>query len=218
MENKNIGLKVLVIILGVFVLGLSGYIVYDKLLNNNDLPVEDNNGIENNNNIENNNEENISSDITEQEIKEIFEFVYNYYELPKVYCGKIESTNKMPEDGYGLPYNVSLDFRSYDEMLSHLKKFMSEEVISTKRAFTATDKSLYYEYDGKLFCIEAGKGWPYGHTGIEIEIVSQSDTKVTCIATMELTDLSNNITYDKVDITLEKSNDNWIITSYEKQN
>ena len=34
MENRNMGLKVLVVILCVLVLGLGGYILYDKIVNN----------------------------------------------------------------------------------------------------------------------------------------------------------------------------------------
>ena len=35
MENKNIGLKILIVILGIIVLVLAGYIIYDKLSNTN---------------------------------------------------------------------------------------------------------------------------------------------------------------------------------------
>ena len=40
MEKKNTGLIVLVIILSLLVLSVSGYIVYDKVLNKNELPVD----------------------------------------------------------------------------------------------------------------------------------------------------------------------------------
>jgi len=36
MENQNKGLKNLVIVLSVLVLGLGGFIIYDKVLSNND--------------------------------------------------------------------------------------------------------------------------------------------------------------------------------------
>ena len=49
MENKNTGLKIMVIILCILVVGLSGYIVYDKVLSDEKENVQDMNGNENNN-------------------------------------------------------------------------------------------------------------------------------------------------------------------------
>ena len=51
MKNKNIGLKVSVIILSILVVALGGYVVYDKVLSDNNKQ-EDNTDIENNNNQE----------------------------------------------------------------------------------------------------------------------------------------------------------------------
>lgn len=56
MEKKNTGLVILTIILSVLVVALSGYIVYDKMLNNNDL--DNNISDENGNNIIDNTENN----------------------------------------------------------------------------------------------------------------------------------------------------------------
>ena len=57
MERKNNGLMVLVIILSILVVGLGGYIIYDKVINvgeNNDKVVDNDNIKENNNdNVEN---------------------------------------------------------------------------------------------------------------------------------------------------------------------
>lgn len=61
MEKKNIGLKVLVIILSLLVVGLGGFIVYDKVDNTQ---LSDNNNIENNhsNSQDNNSNESINKD------------------------------------------------------------------------------------------------------------------------------------------------------------
>lgn len=209
MDNKNTGLKVLVVVLSILVLALSGYIVYDKVLNKNELPLENNIG------TENNNEENVSSDITEQEIKNIFDFVYDYYELPEVYCGENEIITDINDEMH--MYHLSTEYSTYNEMLNDLKKYMSMEVIS-KGNFASTNKDFYVEKDGKLYCVEQYKGYPYGRGEIDIEITSKNENTIAGLATMELTDMSNNKTYDKVNITLEKNNDNWIVTSYEKQN
>ena len=50
MEKNNVGLKVLVVILSLLVVGLCGFIVYDKVLSNDE--VEDNNGNSNSNNAD----------------------------------------------------------------------------------------------------------------------------------------------------------------------
>lgn len=69
MDRKNKGLIVLVIILTILVLGLGGYIVYDKVLsknndtniNNNDNDINNNN-TDINNNVSNNNDNNSNND------------------------------------------------------------------------------------------------------------------------------------------------------------
>ena len=101
-------------------------------------------------------------------------------------------------------------------MLNSLKKYMSTEVIAGKSPWGATAKEYYLEKDGKLYCEETNKGYPYGNGNVEIEITNQSTDKVESVATMELIDSENNKTYDKVNITLELKDNNWIITSYKK--
>ena len=113
-------------------------------------------------------------------------------------------------------YSAITEFATYDEMLNYLKKYMTIEVISGKNPWAATTKEYYLEKDGKLYCEETYKGYMYEHGNIEIEITSQEENKVTCIATIELIDPDNNKTSDEVNITLEKNNNNWIITSYKK--
>lgn len=101
-------------------------------------------------------------------------------------------------------------------MLNSLKKYMSIEVIAGKSPWSATAKEYYLEKDGKLYCNETHKGYIYNWGNVEIEITNQSADKVESVATMELIDPDNNKTYDKVNITLELKDNNWIITSYKK--
>ena len=67
MEKKNTGLIVLVIILSLLVVGLGGFIVYDKVLSNNEVENNDNNEINNdeNNQVDNNDDIN---NYTDQEL------------------------------------------------------------------------------------------------------------------------------------------------------
>ena len=135
--------------------------------------------------------------------------------MPIVYCGKTDNTLVQI---YGTARRTSKEFTAYEKMLNSLKKYMTIDVIADKPSFAATTKEYYLEQDGNLYCTETYKGYPYGLGNIEIEITSQEENKIECVATMELTDMSNNKTYDKVDIVLENNNDNWIVTKYIKQN
>lgn len=196
MENKL--LKIIIIVLSISVISLSGYIVYDKLLDNKEIEEE----------IKNNNNETI----TEEKIREIFKFTYNYYELPIVYCGKTDNTLVQI---YGTARKVSTEFTSYEDMLNSLKKYMTTDVIADKPSFASKTKEYYLEQDGKLYCTETYKGYPYGMGNIEVEITSQDENKIETIATMELIDMSNTKTYDKVNIVLELIDGNWVITKYQ---
>lgn len=205
MEKKNTGLIVLVIILSLMVVGLSSFVIYDKVLSDNEQKEENKNNLDSDTTKEN---------ISTEEIKEIFKFVYDYIELPEVYCGEDEIISDVNDEMH--MYHLSKEYSTYNELINDLKKYMSIDVIS-KGTFASTDKSNYVEKNGKLYCKEQYKGYPYGRGNVDIELTSQSGYKISCIATMELTDMSNNKTYNKVNLTLEKDNDNWIITSYEKQ-
>ena len=169
--------------------------------------------VNNPNQSANKNNDSETKNITTEDIKEIFKVAYNYYELPAVYCGKTES--EIVEIN-GASRKASAEFTTYDEMLNSLKKYMSIEVIAGKSPWSATAKEYYLEKDGKLYCNETNKGYIYNWGNVEIEITKQSADKVESVATMELIDPDNNKTYDKVNITLELKDNNWIITSYKK--
>lgn len=167
---------------------------------------------ENNSNVV---EEIVNNKISEWEIKEKFEYVYGYNVLPFVTCG--ETQTGMIKIG-DKDYYISNEFNTYDEMLSYLNKFMSKEVMSNKYAFKATDKDNYLEKDNNLYCEVTNKGYVYGHDVKNIEIVKEENNKVIFVGNMELTDPDNNKQYDKVNCTIEYIDNNWIITSFEKNN
>lgn len=209
--------KVVIALLIVIIIILSALCVLfaTGTISFNSNKVNDNEIKENVNDDTNNDNNSKTSNIGVEKIKEIFEVVYNYYELPTVYCGKSDHTIVKI---YGTDRYASTEFTTYDEMLNSLKKYMSVEVIAGKTPWAATTKEYYLEQDGKLYCEETYKGYMYGHGNIDVEITEQSENKVTCVATMELTDPSENKTYSKVNIVLEEKEGNWIITSYNKQN
>ena len=209
MRKGNSILTIIIVILSVAIVGLIGYIAYDKMLSdNNDNEVIE---TEKENNDEGVDNINIPSN---DKIKEIFNFTYNYFEMPFVYCG---NTDNKFEEIYGTARYISTEFTTYEEMLNSLKKYMTIDVIITKSPWAATTKEYYLEKDGKLYCDDTYKGYIYEQGNIDINITNSTNNKITFIGTMELTDPEKVKTYDKVNITLENINDNWIVTLYEKQ-
>lgn len=218
MENKNnkgviILLIVIIVMLAAFcVLLATGTIGFKS----NDVDTnKPNDNVSNNNELNNNDNNYQANNIKVDDIKRMFKVAYDYYESSTVYCGKIDHAIVKI---YGTDRHASTEFSTYEEMLNSLKNYMSVEVIAGKTPWAATTKEYYLEQDGKLYCEETYKGDMYGYGNVEVEITSQTEKKVSCVATMELIDPNEEKTYDKVNIVLEAKEDNWIITSYDKQN
>lgn len=211
MEEKrnNKGVIVLLIVLILILSVLCVLFATDTINFNKN---NDNNEVNENNNIV---EEVENNKISEDDIKEKFAFVYEYFDRSFFYCGNTEN-DIITIDGKG--YRKSNEFKTYDEMLSYLKKYMSDNVISSKQAFAATNKDNYLEKDKNLYCEETYKGDYHSRNVKDIEIGKEESDKVIFVGNMELVDMSNNVSYDKVNCTIEYIDNNWIITSFEKQN
>lgn len=212
-SDKNNRTKVLCIILFIIVLGLISYIVYDKYTNREigiDYIVTDESEIENNNDKQELNYEEIVT-----EVKNKFDFAFEYFNSIVSYCGESKLSERKNEET-GASYNISSQFNTYNDMYNHLKQYMSEDVINSKAAFN-TAKENYIEEDGKLYCATFNKGgiYTYGKSYIQIDLMNEN--KIVVSALKELIDPSNNIEYKKINLTLEKENGNFIITSYEVQ-
>lgn len=210
MENKNIGLKIMVIILCLLVVGLSGYIVYDKVLSDEKENVQDATS------NENSDEQDIYEELdenTKSELKKVFRFVYHYYDTGNTYCGghtdEYITTSKTPSNGF----YASKEFTSYSEMINYLKGYMSEEVVNGKNSIK---KEYYTEKDGKLYCEDLGKGGNLYQ--LENITIKKSKTSTNIVYTTIETELVYEDTmYETYKVTFEKSDNRWIISSYEKQ-
>ena len=236
MERKNIGLKIFIIILCLLVVGLTGYIVYDKLLlDDNDKCVNNNisnengsNNVIDNNGNTNDNEEKIGFVKPEEhveidkniksELTEVLEFVYDYYDWSNGYCGAYSHDDKIfPENTgfvYANYYTASSKYNSFDEMINHLKGYMTENVIYEK----IVSRDRYIEKDGKLYCPDYGKGG---------SIYSLEDVRIKYskpwingyYVTMETTlvdGYTGNSYTELFDVTFDKKYNKWIITSFER--
>lgn len=184
-----------------------GSIVYDKVLSK-DLSSSEDDIIERDDKLSNDDYDNLLN-----EVKNIFDVVYTYQKSVNTYCGKCEKSEHQISMKLGnLGTYVSTQFKTYDELHSYLRKYMSEEVINNISNFK---KEYYLEEDGKLYCADLGKGSPFSFGDSVVEIKSLNNDVITAIAIKELTvDLDNY--YEKIKLTIEKENGNYIVTSYEE--
>lgn len=235
MEKNNKILKIMVIIFAVLVVGLSGYIVYDKMLSDDGDEIE-------NNNILDDNDEQVDSATDNDDLDELYDdfhimklafyITYDYFATPNAYCESVYNTNEKivvenskigGDENNPNGYYASEQFTSYDEMISFLKQYMSIDLINSK---ISIDRKYYLEKDGYLYCAHLNKGSVYDYFEYNLEggdastFVSENnitkDTKkVETIGTMILTDSNHSKESDKVNLIYEKIDGNWIITSYE---
>lgn len=225
MENKNTGLKVMVIILCLLVLGLSGYIVYDKVFSDEKENVQNMNGNENSTNDNKNNNENRdeqdTSDYEEldkntiSELKKVFRFVYDYYDWGNAYCGSYSKNDTIYSADYynANYYTASSQYSSFNKMINHLKEYMTEHVIYGKHYMSS---DTYIEKDGKLYCPDFGKdGNLYQLEDITIKDSKTYDTHI--YTTVETKLVYEGTIYETYKVTFEKRDNRWIISSYEKQ-
>lgn len=208
MEKNSKGVVTLIIILVVIIMGLVGYIVYDKSLNN-EKKCETNTT---NNVCTNNDSMDKEYNKLFKEIKDIYNVVYDYQGSVNTYCGESESSTHQTNEG--LNDRVSTQFKTYDEMYNYLKGYMSEEVIKSFRFY---ERKHYIEEDGKLYCANLGKGSPFNVGDVTISIDNIEDNKISVIAIQELIGGDYPI-YKKIKLTYELINDNYIVTSYEEVN
>ena len=203
--------NIVVTILTILVVGMSGYLVYDKILLDSSNKEETVNTNESNNDITN--EEEYKPVIPE--ISKVFEFTYSYFDLGNAYCGEegtddFITTSKQPSNGfYG-----SKQFKTYDEMIGFLKKYMTEDVLLKKNSIK---KEFYTEQNGKLYCEHLGKGSNiYQPEHIIYQINSNNENNIKATVAVELS-TGEDKDYLNYEVTFEKLNNNWIITSYEQQ-
>lgn len=237
MEKKNTGLIILVIILSLLVVGLGGFIVYDKVLSND--KVEDNNEVNGcvNNNITNNNSQNTQEyvgyikpeehvEIEENKktkLVEVFKFVYNY-NLSKFYgnyCvgGTDENDTINPPSGADSihEYNIaSTEYSSFKEMMDYLETYMTPNIIYDTDFMTIDN---FIEKDGKLYCpyFYTGKGGVYEFKDAKIKYSKPYENHIhVTMETTLFTDMGGVEKYanELFDVSFKKKNNNWVIYSY----
>lgn len=176
------------------------------------------------------------SSLTINKVKELVDKANDYYEnnVLKAYCGKTNGKKTLEftegETTMSGEYLKS-EYKTLDELKKYLLTFLDESLIKPKLELSDLDNKKYYdnyyEIDGELYCRNyAGKGWlTYYTNNYDIEITSESESRITANIAYEylnenskctLDNLSScpnsNFKYEMGKITIEKENDNFIIT------
>ena len=137
MEKKNTGLIVLVVILSLLVVGLGGYIVYDKVLDKEDSNI--NNDVKDNNNIQNNTDNNVSkindTTVIDENSSETFNKNINDH---NVYIDK--STLRVDNKDI-----IKLDGPSYLYQVTFYN-----DIIITYQSFSLSGTLIIYDYNGNV--------------------------------------------------------------------
>lgn len=173
---------------------------------------------DNNVNMQNNEK---LEDNTKTELLNVFKFVYDYYDWGNGYCGTYNKDDvidaKKPLTANF--YTASSEYTSYDEMINHLKEYMTTDVIYEKKYGTKyMSRNEYIEKDNKLYCPDYGKG---GNLYVmENAIITDSKHLANSYNTTIDVKLSAGETTDNssYNVIFEKVNNKWIISSFKKQN
>lgn len=235
MERENKILKVLVIILGVLLLGVIGYFVYSQIddITENKSVVEDTEKNIADNVTNDNGDTSNTATIDETRIEstdfgklnrtlgEKFKFVFDYYNATVMYCGSSKVSDK--KNDKGVFYYESTDFASYDEMINYLKTYMTISVIDGKRTANVNEKRFYVEENGKLYCQSLGKGGGFltemgGVDKYNMQINSLTDIKAETTFDVLISFTDAGVTYYSykvINVTFEKTNNNWLVTSFD---
>ena len=155
-----------------------------------------------------------NSDVAVADLEKVFKKVYEVRTSSNAYCGKSVNSDKTQSNASGLNYYVSTTYSSYSTMIDDLTKYATDEVLNIK-------KDQYIEENGKLYCVNDGKGSMCEPTDYTIEIVKKEENIITANVVVDLTCGNfNEESHANETFTIEytKNGDNWIISKYNKIN
>lgn len=159
----------------------------------------------------------------ESKLKELYsDAVRGIFNEKVAFCGTYES-NSINLNGF--TYKKSSSFKSFDELDAYVKKYMTEELLSTtdynkKVDLDGTTITSYYEKDGSLYCNNWNKG---GNIDLANYLVNESTFTISnltdtsfdgVIKAVYSNDTNTNKTTKNIKISVIMKNNNWLINSY----
>lgn len=158
-NKKEKNLICIIAVLGLLVIGMGSYIVYDKVIGND---INENNNISADNDDMNNDVDNVGDKenlLSEEDAKLILkELEEKYYEYARVrnlaaYCGETDNNDYISFGSYETQdfrdYWASTEFKS----ISELREYFDDLMIDELKPNTLFDNGVsYIEKDGKLYC------------------------------------------------------------------
>lgn len=202
MKQKNGNLIVIIIVLSLLVCGLVGYIVCDKLFDNEDT----------------NRDGEVLSDlealsIAKNQIKKYFEYNHSL----GVYCGEYDQDDYIEfgsyENGDYRDYNASKIFKSINELKNYLVSFMVEGLYPTY----LNDGKSYLEQNGKLYCQLPHKGGAdrYNESDSKYEITSITSNSIVLKVSLVSDVMANMQNKREGTVKLVKNSvGNWLVSEY----
>ena len=146
------------------------------------------------------------------------------------YCGDYASGENSHINLNGFVYNKSASFNSFEELDNHVKKYLTEDLLSTTRYNSSIDYidngatiNSYYEKDGSLYC----NGWNKGSNMVlddysenESNFVVNDIKENSFTGTIDAVyyDIDNKNTTLRINVIFVKQNDNWLMDKYEEIN
>lgn len=206
-EKNNKFLRIMIFLISIIIIGLTGYIIYEKALSKD--TKEENNNTNINNKVK----------LTEEDAKKIVEektklvFIYENSLMP--YCGERDD-NDYIKTGEFQRWDASTSYSSKNELLNYLRTFMSDDVIKEYSVEKMYTLPIYKEENNKLYCYHPniGGGNNYNAGKTYYQILNVTENYIDAIGNIYFTnygEMMSNITI----IRLEKNKkSNWIMTSY----
>lgn len=217
-SNKLVIILTIIIILLMVLCGLLATDIIDFKSNEKTINCPSDNITENNKTNESKNIDTSDhvelEDSVKAELKEVFKFVYAYYHDELLYCGDYSTEDKLELELQ--LYYASTEYKSYDEIINYLEKYMTKNVIYGLNSYIYNDffDDIYIEKDGKLYCPWFGRS-VYTLLDSTIKYSKQHYNRIDTI--IEAKVAFDDGTFDELyNVTFVQKNNNWVISSYEE--
>lgn len=165
-------------------------------------------------NEENKITESVALSITKEKIAVVFKYVHSI----RPYCGEINTEDYILNGDINSRYESSKEFKTKNELESHLKTFLSENLITKYSNEQLYTRERYIEKNNKLYCLNTNKGceFVYNEVNSQYTINNIEDNKIVVTGKVAYDTCGESTQFIDVSIELNKVNNNWIVTKYEE--